>query len=59
MHHRVAAVLGLYVQCGPGGKIVKEGPAFNLRRNDVAIHFVVEIGMTAKQLRTGVHRGSL
>jgi hypothetical protein len=57
MHHGVAAVLSLYVQRGPGRKIVEEGSAFDLRRDNVAIYFVVEIGVTAKQLRTGVQPG--
>jgi len=59
MHHGVAAVLGLYLQRGPGGKIVEKGSTFDFGSDNVAIHFVVEIGMTAKQLRTSVHQGSL
>jgi hypothetical protein len=59
MHHSVAAVLRLYAQGGPRGKVVEEGSAFDLRSDDVAIHGVIEIGMTAKQLRTGVHPSPL
>ena len=59
MHYGVAAMLSLYLQGGPRRKIVEKCSAFNLRRDDVAIHLVVEIGVTAKQRRTGVHPGPL
>lgn len=57
MHHGVATVLSLDLERGPRGEIVEKGSAFNLRRDDVVIHVIVEIGMTAKQLRTGMHLG--
>src|ERR1700730_13922128 len=56
MHDCVPAVLGLDLQHGPGRKVVEKCSAFNLRLHDVAIHLIVEIGMTAKQLGTGIQR---
>ena len=56
VHHRVPAVLGLDLQHGPGREVLEKRAAFDLRLDDVAIHFIVEIGMTTKELRAGVHR---
>jgi hypothetical protein len=56
MHHRVPAVLGLDLKHGPGRKVLEKRAAFDLRLDDVAIHFIVEIRMTTKELRAGVHR---
>ena len=59
MHDCVPAMLGLYLQSGPGRKVVEKGSAFNLRFDDVVVHGVVEIGMAAKELRAGMHQGPL
>jgi len=59
MHHGIAAMLRLYLQGGPCWQVVEKSSPFNLRGHDVAIHLVVEIGVTAKQRRAGVHRNSL
>jgi hypothetical protein len=59
MHDGVPSMLGLYLESGPGRKIVEKGSAFNLRFDDVVIHGVVEIGMAAKELRAGMHQGPL
>src|SRR5713101_1050854 len=56
MHHRVPAMLSLDLQRSLGREIVQKCAAFDFRLNDVAVHSVVEIGVTAKQLRAGVHR---
>jgi hypothetical protein len=59
MHHRVPAVLGLDLQHRTGGKVFEKCAAFDLRLHDVAVHTIVEIGVTAKELGAGVHQGSL
>jgi hypothetical protein len=56
VHHRVPAVLGLDLKHGPGREVFEKRAAFDLRLDDVAIHFIVEIGMTTKELRAGIHR---
>ena len=56
VHDCIPAVLGLDLKHGPGREVFKKRAAFDLRLDDVPIHFIVEIRMTTKELRAGVHR---
>jgi hypothetical protein len=56
VHDGVPAVLGLDLEHGTSREVFEKCSAFDLRLDDVAIHFIVEIRMTTKELRAGVHR---
>ena len=56
MHDCVPAVLGLNLEHGPGRQVVEKGSAFDFRFDDVVVDGIVEIGMAAKELGTGIQR---
>lgn len=48
-HRRVAVVLRLDLQHSGRREVFEEDPSFNLRLDDIVIHFVAEIGMRREQ----------
>ena len=54
MHHRIPAML-VWICTSLAPEDRRESSAFNLRLDDIVIHFIIEIRMTAEKMRGGVH----